>query len=265
MTKRNRTRALILIVLMGMALAVVLAIVCEKKYECTVDFDFVDSAAVTLPLGPPPKDPESALVYEMRKEAEDRNRRTIADNRTEDFRRYLSWSCSRNEWMKYIQDPYWSASLGDVDTNCLERVLSGAVFEIVRMPRDNFVYGCRIRFAPCTDGNISRIARSCMDVLSNFVADMNEVNVYRAAYEKFQELRKRERRILQLEKSADADVDGSVTSIELIREREAVQELGKSISAVRKQVLGAGEKRITNVVIRTAVARNLPRLLRCDR
>ena len=243
-----------LIVLFCVVSAGTLVIRCSRTYECIAEFDFVDSTSVTLLPSERPADPDAALGYERRKDALEHNRRVIADNRTEDFRRWLSWQRSRNEWVKYIHDPSRASCLGDVGTNCLEGVLSGAAFEIVRMPCSNFVYGCRIRFAPSIDSNISRIAQSCMDVLSNFVADMNEVGVYKVAYKEFQDLRKRERRIAQLGKSAEANVVGSDVALELAREREAVKELEKRISVIRKQVLETGEKRITNVVVRTTTS-----------
>lgn len=259
---RSRTAGLILIALFGVVLIGMLAMRCLITYECIADFDFVDSTSVALLPSERPADPDAALGYEKRKYAEERNRRTIADNRAEDFRRYLSWARSRDEWMKYIQAPSRASCLGDGGTNCLERVLAGAEFEIVRMPCSNFVYGCRVKFAPSTDSNISKIARLCMDVLSDFIADRNEVGVYKVAYKEFQDLWKRERRIAQLEKSAEADVVGSDTALELLREREAVKDLGKRIAVIRKQVLETGEKRITNVVVRTTTSVRLRPLAR---
>ena len=95
----------ILIVLFCVVSAGTLVIMCSRTYECIAEFDFVDSTSVTLLPSERPADPDAALGYERRKDALEHNRRVIADNRTEDFRRWLSWQRSRNEWVKYIHDP----------------------------------------------------------------------------------------------------------------------------------------------------------------
>ncbi len=254
MKRKVKLIALVSAAVLSMIAAGLLAVLCEIEYDCFVDFDFVDSTEVTRMPSECPTDPDASLGGCRMKESAEQARRTIADNRAEDFRRWLSWPRSRGEWMKSIQNSSRADCPLDGGTNRLATVLSGAAFEIVRMPATNFVYGCRIHFASSTDGQISEIAQFIMDVLSDFVADLNDVNVYKASIMEQQEKFRRERKIAELEKLAEASPAESDAAMALAQERASVNELNVKIAAIRQQVLETYEKRITHVVIHTTAS-----------
>ena len=254
MKRKVKSVVLVSAAVLSVIAAGVLAALCEIEYDCVVDFDFVDSTAVTRLPSECPTGPDAALGYCRTKEAAEQARQAIADNRAEDFRRWLSWSRSRREWMKCIQNSSRVDCPRDSGTNRLATVLSGAAFEIVGMPTTNFVYGCRIRFAPSTDGRIPEIAQFIMDVLSDFVADLNEVNVYKASIMEQQEKFRRERKIAELEKLAAASPAEIDVATALAHERASVDELNLKIAAIRQRVLETDEKRITHVVIHTTAS-----------
>lgn len=125
-----------------------------------------------------------------------------------------------------------------------EAVLSSVRLNVVGMPSTNFVYPCRLVLSDGDRRNLVEYARFCMDRAKERVAEDNWILVAKVAMHEYEQLRKAERRIKELEKHAEDGSGAGSSGAELELAKQTVQKMQKRIEEIRKDVMSRREQRI---------------------
>lgn len=219
------------------------------QYECKVDFLFEYERPEGL-FGDD-LDRKSPGCYVDK-------RRAGREDISHGFKKDLDLFSSRNGVLKCQRD----IETFGVSTSRTMTVLASARLDVVGMPCTNLVYPCRLVIADADRRNLGEYARFCMDSIRERLDEENWILVARVAMHEYQQMRKAERRIAELEEQV---LDGGGTAsndAELEKARQVVREMQKRIEEIRSDVMSRREQRIiyeSQPEISWAIRRKMPK------
>ena len=159
------------------------------EYECQIDFLYEDRLVWNA----------QTRNDEIAKSADEHNRNAVFESLVHDFAKGMSPFDSLEQRVCRCRE---DTALAHEDAKRIERVLSTLHFDVIERPTSNFVFVCRLTVKDGMRRNLSEIARVCLDIAEEKVLADNQANLWRCAYDKFEPMRRNERRSDELEEMA---------------------------------------------------------------
>ena len=205
----------------------------EVEYECQIDFLYEDRLVWNA----------QTRNDEIAKSADEHNRNAVFESLVHDFAKGMSPFDSLEQRVCRCRE---DTALAHEDAKRIERVLSTLHFDVIERPTSNFVFVCRLTVKDGMRRNLSEIARVCMDIAEEKVLADNQVNLWRCAYDKFEPMRRNERRIDELEEISKKRELEATEKDELASAKESVARLRSAIDAIEQKMRATRWGRIRN-------------------
>ena len=205
----------------------------EVEHECQIDFLYEDRLVWNA----------QTRNDEIAKSADEHNRNAVFESLVHDFAKGMSPFDSLEQRVCRCRE---DTALAHEDAKRIERVLSTLHFDVIERPTSNFVFVCRLTVKDGMRRNLSEIARVCMDIAEEKVLADNQVNLWRCAYDKFEPMRRNERRIDELEEISKKRELEATEKDELASAKESVARLRSAIDAIEQKMRATRWGRIRN-------------------
>ena len=205
----------------------------EVEYECQIDFLYEDRLVWNA----------QTRNDEIAKSADEHNRNAVFESLVHDFAKGMSPFDSLEQRVCRCRE---DTALAHEDAKRIERVLSTLHFDVIERPTSNFVFVCRLTVKDGMRRNLSEIARVCMDIAEEKVLADNQANLWRCAYDKFEPMRRNERRIDELEEISKKRELEATEKDELASAKESVARLRSAIDAIEQKMRATRWGRIRN-------------------
>ena len=203
------------------------------EYECQIDFLYEDRLVWNA----------QTRNDEVAKSADEHNRNAVQESLLHDFAKGMSPIDSLEQRVCRCRE---DAALTHEDAKRIERVLSTLHFDVIERPTSNFVFVCRLTVKDGMRRNLSEIARVCLDIAEEKVLADNQANLWRCAYDKFEPMRRNERRIDELEEISKKRELAAAEKEELASAKESVASLRSAIDVVEQKMRATRWGRIRN-------------------
>ena len=205
----------------------------EVEHECQIDFLYEDRLVWNA----------QTRNDEIAKSADEHNRNAVFESLVHDFAKGMSPFDSLEQRVCRCRE---DTALAHEDAKRIERVLSTLHFDVIERPTSNFVFVCRLTVKDGMRRNLAEIARVCMDIAEEKVLADNQVNLWRCAYDKFEPMRRNERRIDELEEISKKRELEATEKDELASAKESVARLRSAIDAIEQKMRATRWGRIRN-------------------
>lgn len=205
----------------------------EVEYECQIDFLYEDRLVWNA----------QTRNDEIAKSADEHNRNAVFESLVHDFAKGMSPFDSLEQRVCRCRE---DTALAHEDAKRIERVLSTLHFDVIERPTSNFVFVCRLTVKDGMRRNLSEIARVCMDIVEEKIRADNQANLWRCAYDKFEPMRRNERRIDELEEISKKRELEATEKDELASAKESVARLRSAIDAIEQKMRATRWGRIRN-------------------
>lgn len=205
----------------------------EVEHECQIDFLYEDRLVWNA----------QTRNDEIAKSADEHNRNAVFESLVHDFAKGMSPFDSLEQRVCRCRE---DTALAHEDAKRIERVLSTLHFDVIERPTSNFVFVCRLTVKDGMRRNLSEIARVCMDIAEEKIRADNQANLWRCAYDKFEPMRRNERRIDELEEISKKRELEATEKDELASAKESVVRLRSAIDAVEQKMRATRWGRIRN-------------------
>ena len=205
----------------------------EVEHECQIDFLYEDRLVWNA----------QTRNDEIAKSADEHNRNAVFESLVHDFAKGMSPFDSLEQRVCRCRE---DAALTYEDATRIARVLSTLHFDVIERPTSNFVFVCRLTVKDGMRRNLSEIARVCMDIAEEKIRADNQANLWRCAYDKFEPMRRNERRIDELEEISKKRELAATEKDELASAKESVARLRSAIDAVERKMRATRWGRIRN-------------------
>ena len=205
----------------------------EVEYECQIDFLYEDRLVWNA----------QTRNDEIAKSADEHNRNAVFESLVHDFAKGMSPFDSLEQRVCRCRE---DAALTYEDATRIARVLSTLHFDVIERPTSNFVFVCRLTVKDGMRRNLSEIARVCMDIAEEKIRADNQANLWRCAYDKFEPMRRNERRIDELEEISKKRELEATEKDELASAKESVARLRSAIDAIEQKMRATRWGRIRN-------------------
>lgn len=205
----------------------------EFEHECQIDFLYEDRLVWNA----------QTRNDEVAKSADEHNRNAVFESLVRDFAKGMSPFDSLEQRVCRCRE---DTALAHEDAKRIERVLSTLHFDVIERPTSNFVFVCRLTVKDGMRRNLSEIARVCLDIAEEKVLADNQANLWRCAYDKFEPMRRNERRIDELEEISKKRELAAAEKEELASAKESVASLRSAIDVVEQKMRATRWGRIRN-------------------
>ena len=205
----------------------------EVEHECQIDFLYEDRLVWNA----------QTRNDEIAKSADEHNRNAVFESLVHDFAKGMSPFDSLEQRVCRCRE---DAALTYEDATRIARVLSTLHFDVIERPTSNFVFVCRLTVKDGMRRNLSEIARVCMDIAEEKIRADNQANLWRCAYDKFEPMRRNERRIDELEEISKKRELEATEKDELASAKESVARLRSAIDAIEQKMRATRWGRIRN-------------------
>lgn len=205
----------------------------EVEHECQIDFLYEDRLVWNA----------QTRNDEIAKSADEHNRNAVFESLVHDFAKGMSPFDSLEQRVCRCRE---DTALAHEDAKRIERVLSTLHFYVIERPTSNFVFVCRLTVKDGMRRNLSEIARVCMDIAEEKIRADNQANLWRCAYDKFEPMRRNERRIDELEEISKKRELEATEKDELASAKESVARLRSAIDAIEQKMRATRWGRIRN-------------------
>lgn len=205
----------------------------EVEHECQIDFLYEDRLVWNA----------QTRNDEIAKSADEHNRNAVFESLVHDFAKGMSPFDSLEQRVCRCRE---DTALAHEDAKRIERVLSTLHFDVIERPTSNFVFVCRLTVKDGMRRNLSEIARVCMDIAEEKIRADNQANLWRCAYDKFEPMRRNERRIDELEEISKKRELEATEKDELASAKESVARLRSAIDAIEQKMRATRWGRIRN-------------------
>ena len=205
----------------------------EVEHECQIDFLYEDRLVWNA----------QTRNDEIAKSADEHNRNAVFESLVHDFAKGMSPFDSLEQRVCRCRE---GTALAHEDAKRIERVLSTLHFDVIERPTSNFVFVCRLTVKDGMRRNLSEIARVCMDIAEEKIRADNQANLWRCAYDKFEPMRRNERRIDELEEISKKRELEATEKDELASAKESVARLRSAIDAIEQKMRATRWGRIRN-------------------
>lgn len=205
----------------------------EVEYECQIDFLYEDRLVWNA----------QTRNDEIAKSADEHNRNAVFESLVHDFAKGMSPFDSLEQRVCRCRE---DAALTYEDATRIARVLSTLHFDVIERPTSNFLFVCRLTVKDGMRRNLSEIARVCMDIAEEKIRADNQANLWRCAYDKFEPMRRNERRIDELEEISKKRELEATEKDELASAKESVARLRSAIDAIEQKMRATRWGRIRN-------------------
>ena len=205
----------------------------EVEHECQIDFLYEDRLVWNA----------QTRNDEIAKSADEHNRNAVFESLVHDFAKGMSPFDSLEQRVCRCRE---DAALTYEDATRIARVLSTLHFDVIERPTSNFVFVCRLTVKDGMRRNLSEIARVCMDIAEEKIRADNQANLWRCAYDKFEPMRRNERRIDELEEISKKRELAAAEKEELASAKESVARLRSAIDAIEQKMRATRWGRIRN-------------------